>query len=873
MAGARLRWFLKHVLRRRAADRDLDDEIRAHLAIRAEQRIEAGESPQEAWRNTRREFGNEVLIREITRDTWGLVIVERLLQDLRYALRRLRRSPGFTIVACTTLALGIGVSTAIFSVVDSVLFRPLPYPQSDRVVSFAWRMPTSVGPANITPATFAHWQRHATSFDAFAITSYSTYTMTRDRSAERLPVVPATCDFFRVLSVAPQHGRPFAGDDCADGAPPVVVLSRRLSSRLFGENNGVGATVVLNDRAFTVIGVMPDTFRSEPDAEMWVPLHVEGDPRDRGLNYMAVGRLRGGVLWEQAQAETAGLFASFIAENPRHSPRGAQSLELMRLQDFLSADLRTPLLLLFGSVLLVLAIASGNVANLLLARTSATARDLAIRTALGAARTRLIAQTLTECVVLAAFGGAGGLALAMAGVPALVRAMPRQLPRFGEVAIDWRVVAFSAAVSVTLSIVFAVLASMRVLKAHPSTVLKASAGTGIDATKHRLSNALVCVEVALSVMLLVGAGLLASTFLNLRTIPLGFETDGILTLQLFPGAAKFGTSDAGTRLDAQLIDRISQVPGVAAVTTTASLPLERGPNFIFGIEGDPPDQAAYVELRAVGPRYLSTLGIPLRAGRELNEADAMNSIPVAVVNQALAETLGGNQLALGRRLVIGPGTPSGGALREIVGVAANVSDGRPGTRLFPTIYLPRTQFVSGTTVALVVRGRPDVPIAGGVRDAVLGIDPSLLIGRVRSMREVASGALAQQRFNMIIIAIFATTALTLAMIGLYGLLSYQVVQRTREIGVRIALGANRFDVLRLVVGRGLILTIVGLLIGSGAALGLARFVRTMLFGVTTTSPWIYASVAGLLLTVAFVASLVPARRAMRADALVALRSE
>lgn len=796
------------------------------------------------------------------------------MQDLRYAMRALVKAPGFATVVVLTLALGIGANTAIFSVVDAVLLRPLPYPAPDRIVSFAWRFPSGVSPANVTPLTFEYWQQHAQAFDGFALTSGANFNMVRDGTADRVRGVSGTSDFFKVIGISPAAGRGFLPEECVPGSAHVAVISHGLWLRVFGgAADAVGKSITLNDRQYTVIGVMPASFSYEPEADLWYPLQLRVDPRDKGLNYTAIGRLRAGTTLEQAQSETGRLFEQFQAANPQHMPRNARTIDLIRLQDFLVADIRPLLLVLLGAVGLVLLIACGNVANLLLSRSAARARDMAIRSALGAGSYRLARQTVTECLLLSLAGGLAGVALASAGVRALLASIPGQLPRLGTVAVDDRVLGFTLLVSAALGIVFGMIGSIRVLKSDPGSVLKAAAGTGVDVARHRLSNALVIGEVALSVILLVGAGLLVATFVNLRGIRLGFDTDNILAVQLSPSVAKFGSAAAGTALDRRLIERIRAIPGVSAVTTASSLPLERGPNFIFGIDGDPPDKVTYVELRAVGPDYLSTLGITLRAGRGLGASDADNSLPVVVVNEALAKLFGGPSSALGRRVIIGRGTPGGGAQREIVGVASDVADGRPGTRVFPTMYLPRTQFASGASVNVLIRTGGSVQIAADVRRAVLAIDPKLPIARMRSMNDVAWAALAQQRFNMLLTSVFAATALALAMVGLYGLLSYQVAQRTREIGVRMALGARRSDVLRMIVRRGLILTGIGLVIGAAASLALARFLKTLLFGVTATSPWVYATVAGVLLLVAFLASMVPARRAMRADPVIALRSE
>ena len=796
-----------------------------------------------------------------------------LSQDVKYASRALHKAPGFTTVVVLTLALGIGANTAIFSVVDAVLLRPLPYPDPDRVVSFAWRYAAGSRPANVTPLTFDYWRQHARAFESFAVTSGGSFGLVRDGAIERLPGVAATADFFRAIGITPALGRPFVPDDCVPGAPPVAVISRGLSLRLFGgDRDAVGATLMLNDRPYMVIGVMPASFSYEPEAHVIAALQLRIDPRDKGLNYAVLARLRSGTTIEQAQSETDRLFQQFQEVNRAHWSSNARGIDLIRLQDFLVADMRPLLMVLLGTVGLVLLIACGNVANLLLSRSTARARDMAIRSALGAGRHRLARQTVIECVLLSIAGGAAGAALAAIGVRALIAAMPGPLPRLATVTIDYRVMGCALLVSLVLGIVFGLVGSIRVLRSDPGSVLKAAAGTGVDVTRHRLSNVLVVGEVSLSVILLVGAGLLIATFVNLRGIPLGFETDGLLAVQLSPSRLG-GSAGAGPQLDRRLIEAVGAVPGVAAVTTASSLHLERGPNFVFGLEGDPPDKITYVELRAVGPGYLTTLGIPLRAGRELAATDAETARPVVVVNQALAKAFGGAASALGRRVIIGHGTPGAGAPREIVGVAADVADGRPGTRIFPTMYMPRTQFGSGGAVNLLIRNSGDAAIAAGVRRAVSAVDPKLPIARTRSMDDVALGAVAQQRFNMLLTGAFATIALALAMVGLYGLLSYQVAQRTREIGVRMALGARRSDVFGMIVRRGVVLTGIGLVLGTVGSLGLARFLETMLFGVKATSQWVYAAAAAVLLVVATIASLVPARRAMRADPVMALRAE
>jgi predicted permease len=655
----------------------------------------------------------------------------------------------------------------------------------------------------------------------------------------------------------------------------VAVISHGTWQRVFGgAADVVGKSITLNDRPYTVIGVMPASFTYEPAVDLWYPLRLRVDPRDRGWNYTVMGRLRAEMTLEQAQSETDRLFKQFQADNPLHVPRNTQTIRLIRFQDFLVADMRPLLLVLLGAVGLVLLIACGNVANLLLSRSAARQRDIAIRSALGASTKDLARHVLTESLLLSLTGGLAGVVLAAVGVRTLVALIPGELPRLSAIAVDARVLGVALLISVAVGIAFGLLGAMRLLKSDPGGALKANAGTGIDAVRHRLSNALVVGQVALSVVLLMGAGLLAVTFMNLRGIRVGFETEHIVTVQLPLSSAKFGSTATVARLDRSLIERISAIPGVASVTTASSIPLERGPNYIFGIEGEPAEKINYVELRPVGPDYFHTLGIPLRVGRSLTASDAEDSLPVVVVNDALARLFGNPSDALGHRIIIGRTTPSEDVPREIVGVVSNVADGRPGTRLFPTLYIPRSQVGSFSGLAAVlIRTNGKVAIAPELRRIIQTIDPQLPITSIRSMNDVASAALAQQRFNMMLVGIFAAVALTLTMVGLYGLLSYQVAQRTREIGVRMALGARRAHVLRLIVARGLMLTVVGLAIGVAGSLGVARFLTTLLFGVSATSPWVFGIVAGALFVVAFLASVIPARRAVRVDPVIALRCE
>jgi predicted permease len=872
---ARLRSFISAVVLRRRMERDLDTELQFHLETRVDDLMARGLPRADAERRARTEFGDTGRWKEEARDVLGLRLLDELRADLRYGVRGLVRSPGFTSVAVLSLALGIGANIAIFSVVDAVLLRPLAYPASDRVVSFAWPFPSGMSPANVSPLTFQYWHDHARAFDGFAVTSNDSLNMVSGSVVERVRSVAGTADLFRVIGVFPVLGRGFEAGDCVPGGLNVTVIGFGLWQRVFGGSpDAMGKSITLNDRPYTVIGVMPANFTPEPAADLFYPLQLRVDPRDRGRNYEVLGRLRRGMTLEQAQSETDRLFQPFQAENREHVPGNIHTIALIRYQDFLVADVRPLLQVLLGAVGLVLLIACSNVANLLLARAAARQREMAIRSALGASTTRLTRQVVTESLLLSLTGGMVGVAFAALGVRSLVAWIPGELPRLSSVGVDVRVLGFALTISVVVGVAFGLLGVIRLLKSDPIGALKAATGTGVDVLRQRLSNVLVVGQVGLSVVLLMGAGLLAVTFMNLRGTRVGFDTRNIVIVQLPMNSTKLDSPGAIARWDRELVERISAIPGVASATTASSIPLERGPNFTFGIEGQPPEQINYVELRPVGPDYLRTLGIPLRAGRGLEASDAQQSLPVVVVNETLARLFGSPALALGHRVIVGRTTEHEDVPREIVGVVSDVADGRPGTRLFPTLYMARGQFSGGggmTGVLIRTNGKTDITPA--LRGAIRLVDPQLPIPQIRSMNDVASMALAQQRFSMMLIGLFAGVASLLTMVGLYGLLSYQVAQRTRDIGVRMALGARRVDVLRMIVAQGFMLTVLGLTIGVGGSLGLGRFLRTLLFGVTPTSPGVFIAVASVLFVAAFLASVIPARRAMCVDPVIALRYE
>ena len=805
------------------------------------------------------------------------------MNDLRYSLRVLIKNPAFTATALLTLALGIGVNTAIFSAVDSVLLRPLPMREPDRVVS-VWEHSLRVGidRNDVAPANFVDLRNQNRVFEGVGAFGDFNMNLTGQGEPARLEGRVVTADVFNLLGVKPALGRTIHPEDDQDGRHRVVVLSDRLWQRRFNSDPSiVGQNITLNNESYTVIGVMPpDFFFPDREAEMWTPWAMSPDEASgRGDHYLRVmARLKPGVTIEQANAEVETIAGRLSTEHPRTNEGLGFSVNSFH-EDYVGS-LRTPILILFAAVALVLLIACANVANLLLAQATSRRREIAIRIALGARRFVIVRQLLVESLLLAVGGGVLGVMGAIWGVQWLSALVPESLSQLESVTIDARVLVFTLGVTVLTALVFGALPAFHASRAKPGETLGEVGRDSSGGMSGRyVRRVLVVAEVALAVVLLVGAGLLIRSFQRLRQVDPGFRTDNLLTMRVVLPGTKYRTSEQRRVFYDELLRRVDELPGVESAGIITFLPLSTsGLNFSFSVEGRamPGDMNLPLALyRVVSPDYFRTMDIPLQRGRVFDSRDTAESPPVIVVNRRLAEEFWPGEDPTGKRLKIGS-VDSPNPWAVVAGVVADVrQSGLYGEQTFE-IYVPYAQERRGFVAPrdLIVRTSGDASsLAGAVRQAVWAVDKDQPISDVRTMDQVLARVVSRERFQTLLLALFATLALALACVGLYGVISYAVVQRTHEIGVRMALGAQPGDVLRLVINQGMLLTLIGLAIGVVAAFAVTRVMTEMLFGVTPTDPLTFAGVPIVLGVIALLACYVPARRATKVDPLVALRYE
>jgi predicted permease len=803
-------------------------------------------------------------------------------QDARFAARTLVRSPGFTTVALLTLAIGIGASTAIFSIVNAVLLAPLRYPQPERLVAVYQTLPSkSVWASGLSYPNFTDFARDARSFEGMAAIRLHDYTLTGQGEPTLVVGGSVTANLFSVLGGRALLGRGLVPADGAPEAPAVAVLSERIWRERFGADPAVvGRTVTLDARPATVVGVMPATFKTPPEApptELWLTLAhdpVFGDLRQRrGGHYLkVVARLAAGVSIGQAQAELAtigkGLSQRYPTENEGWDARAVP------LAESLVGDVRKPLFVLLGAVALVFLIACANVANLLLARASARGREVAIRAALGAGRARLAAQLGTECVVLALAGGLLGLLAAYASVRGLRAWLPADLPRISEIGVDARVLVFSLVVSLAAAVVFGLAPILQLSGGRLFDALKEGGqGSGESGRRLRLRSLLVVVETAVSFMLLVGAGLLGKSFLLLSDVNLGFRPEHVLTAGLSLPRNQYSKPEEWIAFYRELVDRLKTRPGVDAVAAALPLPLTgSGLNFGFQVEGraaeKPGNQSA--NYTAATADYFRVMGIRLLSGRLFGSGDTPESAKVCLISEAFARRTFPGEDPLGKRLVFGF---TKGVSREIVGVVGDVRRDGLASPSQPEMYVPFGQDAWWAAyLALRTTGDP-ARLSATVRNEVRALDPTLPIAAVEPMGQFVTDSVAQPRFRTSLLGLFAATALVLSLVGLYGVVSYNVGRRTREVGVRMALGARGSDVVRLVLANGLGLAGLGLAAGLAGAFLVTRWLSGLLYGVSPLDPATYAGVALLFLAALLSACYVPARRATQVDPVRALRAE
>ncbi|MGH9779102.1 MAG: ABC transporter permease [Candidatus Acidiferrales bacterium] len=826
--------------------------------------------------------------------------METLWQDLRYGARQLARSPGFTVVAVLTLALGIGANTAIFSVVHAVLLEPLPFPNSDRLVALSGQSPIPSPGLGLTEVEYLRIRSGSETLEGLG--GHFAFQMTLSGAGEprRVRTGLVTSELFSVLGVQPILGRVFLEEEQGTQNIQSAILSHELWQAEFGGASDVlGRSILLNARPFTVVGVMPRGFRLPSElgaadpAQIWVPLPFDRENPNWGSHYLnGVGRLRPGVEAKQADAEVKTIVRRLAQERPEAYDVGL-TVGLRPLRSDLTAESRQGLLVLLGAVGLVLLIACANVANLLLARATAREKEFAVRAALGGGRMRLVRQLLTESLLLGALGGAAGLLLALWGFGFILGLAPGSLPRAVEAGVNAPLLAFAAGVSVLTILLFGLAPALRTtaLDIHKS-LKEEGRGLSLGSSRQRLLRGFVVAQVALAVVLTIGAGLLLESFWRLLHVDTGFNPSNLLTAQVTLPGAVYRERQQVSEFYARLLQETGRLPGATAVAAVNRAPLRGwGGDTFFDVEGRPtaqedaPRYASYgsqpphMAFRAVTPGYFSTLGIRLLKGRALQEGDGFEGPLAVVVNETLAQRFFKAEEPLGKRLRLYWSVDQRGEWAEIVGVVADSKlvglDEEKKAELYVTVaQAPRLGGWVPRDITLLVRtpGEPQA-LAEPVRQVVRQLDSALPVYNVQTMDEIISGTVARPRFTMTLVSLFAAVALLLAAVGIYGVIAYSVNQRLHEIGIRLALGAQPTSILMLVVGKGMLLVLVGLLAGVGGALGLTRFLATLLFGVSPTNPMTYGGVAVLLGLVALAACWMPARRAMRVDPMVALRYE
>jgi putative ABC transport system permease protein len=878
------------MLRRERLDHDLDEELRSHLEMRAADNLAAGMSPAEAHFEAQKRFGNTTLLKEDTRNTDIVAWLDEAARDFRHSLRILQRSPGFTAVAVLTLALGIGGNTALFSVIDSVLLHPLPYQNPDILVMVWETNSQHPNPHNtVSPPNFLDWQTRNTVFSSMAYIFDERANLTGNGDPEEVVVQDVSANFFSVLGVAPILGPGFTPENGQPGHDNVVILSYGLwKERFAGDSGIIGKSILLNGHPQTVVGVAPQNFQwfikdgslTGAKPQMWSPFVFPQsfhDHKQMGRFMTAAARLRPGVTPSQAQSEMNAIAAQLEREYPDFD--GHWGVNVVPLRQQISGDLRPALLVLFGAVAFVLLIACANVSSLLLARAAAREREMAIRTAIGASRWRVARQLLMESLLLSLIGGSLGVALAVWGTNALLAASPRNLLDLNSVALNLRVLTFAAAATLLAGLLFGFLPSYLSAHSRVSETLK-QGGRGSSANRRVFArNTFVVAQLALALVLLTGSGLLIRSFARLIAVEPGFDTTHLLTFKVSLPRSKYGTDPLRLAFFQQFLARISAVPGVLSVTSESFPPLTGlGAATAVHILSQPSltvSNLPVAGVRVVGPDYFATMGIPLRAGRFFATQELAQEKHVTIVNQYFVDKYLHGESPLGQKAAIYMKSLSENEIQpsEIIGVVGNVHEMGLDAVPEPAVYWPHPELVMSAMTVLVRTSSDPLALVSAARGELQKLDPELPMAAVATMDQLLADSLSRSRFTMLLLGIFAAVALLLAAVGIYGLIAYSVTQRTQELGIRIALGAQRRDVLRLVLAQGTRLTLLGLSLGLLAALALSRLLATLLFGVTATDPLTFAGVAALLAFVALLACFLPARRATRVDPLVALRYE
>jgi predicted permease len=800
--------------------------------------------------------------------------METLLQDIRYGVRMLVKNRSFTAVAVLALALGIGANTAIFSVVNSVLLRPLAFQDPDKLVRVEEHHAAWGHSAGLTFATYIDATARCRSLQNLSAYRTWNFNLTDEGEPEQASGSLVTANFFAGLGVQPLLGRTFHHNEDQPGNDKVVVIGHGLWQRRFGADpNAIGKTIKVNDERHTIIGVMPRGFLFPEQSDLWTPLVVDTLKANRRAHLLRViGRLQPGATAEQARGELAAIAAQIDEQNPGVDPD--LTFNLIGLHEQLVAPVRSALFVLFGAVGFVLLIACTNVANLLLARNATREKELAIRAALGAGQLRLIRQLLTESLMLALLGGLLGFLFARWGVALIIASSPGDIPRLDEVSIDGRVLLFTFAASLLTGMLFGLVPALQSAKVDLNTALKEGARRSSGTTRHRLRRYLVVAEIALALVLLIGAGLLINSFKRLLDVDPGFNPQNVLTMQLYLPGSQDGMDQQKTAFLSQALERIRTIPGVESAGLANCLPITGGPNTDFEIIGRPvPDigDEPSADIRIIDTDYFRALKIPLRQGRWFTERDTARAPQVMVINETMARRFWPGEDALGKRVTMKDwGDPLTG---EIIGVVGDVKANGLDTETGSMIYWPHTQFPTGFNRVVIRTTSDPSNLIAAVKHQVWSVNKNQPIADIKSMEQVLAASVARRRFNMALLGGFAVIALLLASVGIYGVMSYTVTQRTREIGIRMALGAARRDIIRMVMQQGVSLALLGIGAGLVGALALTRLLSSLLFGVSATDPITFITISLILTGVALGACFVPARRATKVDPMIALRYE
>ena len=866
--------------RRGKFERELEEEMRLHRELKEKELIAGGVESQEARYAANRQFGNAMNLRERGTETWGWRWLQEGLRDVSFSLRIFVKSPGFSLTAILILAFGIGLTTAIFSVVNVVLLRPLPYKDPDRLVTvWGYDRPKGFDTDQVSYPDFIDWKNQNHVFESMAASTDAMYTMTGAGEPAAIIAYQFSPEYFDVMGVAPALGRTFLPDEIEPGKNHVVVLSNRLWKERFGGDRDIaGRSVKLDGNPYTVIGVMPPSFQYPSSTELWTPLTISPEyANDRGVRFLRImARRKRGATLEQARTEMNTIASRLRSEYPNTNKD--QDVNLIDLRTLTTGDIRPVLLVLLTAVSLVLLIACANVANLLLLRGVTRRKEMAIRAALGGSRLRMMRQLLTENILLGLVGGALGLALAYRSTDALVGMFPAaianlSIPQVEHIPVDGWVLSFALLASLITAVVFGLLPALEASRTSSNEFLKEGGrGETGGSQGRRLRSALVISEIALSLILLAAAGLMIKSFRYLISGDLGFRPDHVLSLRILLPDYKYKTDSQRLEFGNEVVARVGALPGVESVGTVTFLPLSGW----WGIrqvsnaraEAPTPESPAAV-WSSVTPAYFHALGIPLLEGRYFTPRDENGNAPVAILSAKLARRLWPNEDPIGKLVnVQGWSGP-----RQVAGVVGEIRNFGLASEQRPEIYVPFAQVPSALICVAIRTAREPASLAAAAQQAVWSVDKEQAISFVVSMGQLASESIAPQHASVILIVIFAGMALLLAAIGIYGVISYSARQRTQELGIRMALGADPRAVLRLVMGEGLMLTVFGLVIGLAGAFALTRFLSSILYGVRPGDPMTFVEVALVLAAVASLAIFIPARRAMCVDPMAALRHE